>query len=126
MTAVIKRRALPKPPLPATKEYRYIEKAPVGRFDPYDWDPEKAKKARARSVEARQKRARERSRESRKCSHPRRRWGAAEMAEIERMRAQGMIWKDIARHYGVSDATVRQTYGRRKELQGKGVGTDEA
>ncbi len=115
MTAVIKRRALPKPPLPATKEYRHIEKVPVGLFDPFEWDPEKAKKARARSIETRQKRARERSRESRQRSHPRRVWSAAELEEIERMRKQGMIWKDIARHYGTSDTSVRQVYERRKE-----------
>lgn len=111
MTAVIKCRALPKPPLPATQEYRHIEKVPVGLFDPFEWDPEKAKKARAKSIETRQKRARE----SRQCSHPRRVWSTAELEEIERMRKQGMIWKDIARHYGTSDTSVRQVYERRKE-----------
>lgn len=119
MTATIKRK-LPKPPLPATKEYRYIEPMSLGGFNVYEWDPEKGKKARARSVEVRQKKAREHARENRMRTAPRRVWTPEEIADIERMRAQGLIWKDIARKYDVSDTAIMKAYKRAKKSEQAG------
>ncbi len=112
MIATSKQRILPKPPLPATKEYRYIEPVSAGAFNHCEWDPEKGKRARVKSVEARQKKARQSSRESRIRTNPKRVWTPEEIADISRMREQGMIWKDIGAKYGTSDTSVRKVYER--------------
>lgn len=114
MTAVIK-RALPVPPLPTTKEYRYVEPMAAGLFNAFEWDVEKGKRARAKSVEARQKRARERARESREHNHPRRVWTADDIAEIRRLRAAGVIWRDIAEKFDVSDTSVKKALERNEK-----------
>lgn len=124
MTATIKCASLPKPPLPATKEYRYIEPRSACAFNAYEWDPEKGEKARARSVEVRQKRARERAekakkrgKEGREWTKPRRVYTPEEIADIKRMRAAGVIWKDIGDKYGVTDSAIQHAYRRSKRGQ---------
>lgn len=116
MTARIRKGiALPAIKLPATKEYRYIEPAPSGLFNPYKWDKGKGEKARAKSIEVRQEEARKKSKESRERNNPKRIWTAEEIEEIKRMRAQGVIWKVICKKYGVSDTACMKAYKRATE-----------
>ncbi len=117
--ATIKQKVLTAPPLERTREYRYIEPMPAGHFATNEWDPEKGAKARKRSVEVRQAMARKKSKDSRERNHPRRAWTAEQIAEIKRMRAQGMIWKDIGKIYNVSDSAVRLVYVRATENKGE-------
>lgn len=116
--AVIRKRVLPATALPPTKEYRYIEPMASGLFNTADWDPEKGKRARAKSVEERQKRARERARVSKEKNHPHKVWKADDITDVKKMRDDGATWKVIAEKYGVSDTAVKkaiQRYGKEED-----------
>lgn len=105
--AVIRQKVLAAPPLPATKEYRYIEPVqPVLS----DWDEEKGKRARARSLASRRKKATPKV-------YVHKWWTPEEVEEIGKMRAAGMKWKDIGEKFDVSAGTVRKAWIHNKEEQ---------
>lgn len=103
MTAVIK-RALPVPPLPATKSYHQKPKMPAGLDSPaLKWREHPKTPARKPKRPTRQKG---------------KLWTEEERQDALQRHAAGETWQEIADHYGTTAAAIREAaHVRRKTVQ---------